>query len=318
MKKWYTAFVGKGTEHTVSISFNNGNDEIFLPEEKVSFRYAWEKVAQTSTDFYPQTFGAGHAWEVEGDRNHPYVTLKKMNPMTGRIKEYKCPTLNNTLTINGYYGNFKAFYEDGKVYCMTSYYTGDWWEDGYAYTKLWEFDVNSERWTDLVDLKCDHQIDSQTYRSFAKVGNTFYFANNRDGQWAIWNSETKELTEGYSEKLESIYDEFCGYDDENFYYQINELISISLHDFTTRKETIHDVYELNFKSEPGMCWCGGGKVYNGRIYLGNIGMTQSTSNMGDVTYYGLPMPEAHAQYMMPIDDEMYYLMDNGEIYKHKK
>lgn len=28
--------------------------------------------------------------------------------------------------------------------------------------------------------------------------------------------------------------------------------------------------------------------------------------------------EAHAQYMMPIDGELYYLMDNGEILKHKK
>lgn len=316
--KWYTAFVGLGTEHTASISFNNGNDEIFFPDEKVSFRYAWEKVAQASMEFQPQTYGSGAAWELKGDRNHPWlgVRLRKLDPETGNVSEYKLSP-DSYQEINGYTGNFKAFYEDGKVYCMASFYTGDWWEGGYAYTRLLEFDVQTETWTKLVDLKCDHQYNSQTYRSFAKVGNTFYFANNLGGKWAIWDSETNELREGSSDILNNYYDEFCGYDNDHFYYHFNELMSISLHDFTTKKDVIPNIYALHFKSEPGMCWCGV-NAYNGFFYLGNIGMVQCTSNKGEVTYYGLPKPEANTLYMMPVDGEMYYLMDNGEILKHKK
>lgn len=316
-KKWYTAFVGKGSEHTALVSFHDGDDEIFFPEEKITFHYVWEKVAQTSRDFKPQTFGAGAAWELTGDRDHPWlgVRLKRMDPETGNVSEYKLSP-DSYQEINGYTGNFKAFYEDGKVYCMASFYTGDWAEDGHAFTRLLEFDVQTEKWTQLVDLKCEQEYDSQTYRSFAKVGNVFYFANCFNGQWATWNSKTQELAEGYSGELIAYYDEFCGYDKEHFYYHFNELMSISLADFTTKQTPIPNIQALYFKAEPGMC-TSPVIVHDGLICHGNIGMTQSTSNMDEVTYYGLPMPKVRTRYMMPIGNEMYYLMENGEIFKYK-
>lgn len=314
---WTTVFTGKGKKHTASVSYNDGLYDIYFPDQEVNYTYAWKQVATLKSDITPQTFAAGRAWQFYGDITDPWggVRLLGLDPETGEVKKYKYPKTN--LTINGHSGNFKAFGVGNVVYCLASYYTGDCWDGGYAYTRLLEFNPATEEWKDLVDIPAKHQIDSDTYRSFAKVGNTFYFASIT-GQTAVWNSVTNELTLDESVDMTAYYDEFCGYDDSNFYYHWNAIEAISFLDFRTKKVVVPNRFDVHYKFPYEHYYSCNSFVHNGFLYHGCLGSAQNLSDMKDVRYYGLPnLDDASPRSFMPIGDNVYILMDNGVIYKHQ-